>query len=280
MKKAPPYSERRSIIYVSHLPHGFYEKELRQYLGQFGAVTNLRLGRSKKTGGSKGYAFVEFKYPEVAKIVCDTMNNYLMFDKLVKCEMVPPEKMDRKIFLGKVNPAAPPAVKARREAKKEVNRLREEEAENKRLRKQLKKLEGLKAKLESAGITSALSISRPIPSTGKTPVMAVDEDEVDITLKTPPHVKKIKSRSNSAVNSAMGTPTSSMTPKSAKMSKAKELMMSKVLEKLGEKTPKSDKKRQPTEVGNRKDKTPMKQKETPKKVTGGSGKKKRKSLPA
>ena len=101
-KKAPPYSERRAVIYVSHLPHGFYEKELRQYLGQFGAVTNLRLGRSRKTGGSKGYAFVEFKYPEVAKIVCETMNNYLMFDKLVKCQLVPPEKMDRDGFLSGV----------------------------------------------------------------------------------------------------------------------------------------------------------------------------------
>ena len=34
-------SERRAVIYVSHLPHGFYEKELPQYLVQFGAVTNL-----------------------------------------------------------------------------------------------------------------------------------------------------------------------------------------------------------------------------------------------
>ena len=288
-KKAPPYSERRAVIYVSHLPHGFYEKELRQYLVQFGAVTNLRLGRSKKTGGSKGYAFVEFKYPEVAQIVCDTMNNYLMFDKLVKCQLVPPEKMDRKIFLGKVNPAAPPAMKARREAKKEVNRLREEEAENKRLRKQLKKLEGLKAKLEGAGITtSAMNFSRPMPSTGKTPVMEVDEDEVDITLKTPPHVKKIKSRSNSAASSAMGTPISSKagTPQVAKMSKAKELMMSKVLEKLSDKqagTPKSDKKKkqgQSVLEGNRhkgNTNTPNKQKDSPK-LTMGSGKKKRKSM--
>ena len=119
-KKAPPYSERRAVIYISHLPHGFYEKELRQYLLQFGAVTNLRLGRSRKTGGSKGYAFVEFKYPEVAQIVCDTMNNYLMFDKLVKCQLVPPEKMDRKIFLGKVNPSAPPALKASSEQPEQI----------------------------------------------------------------------------------------------------------------------------------------------------------------
>ena len=97
-KKPPPYSKRRAVIYISHLPDGFYEKELRQYLAQFGVVTNLRLGRSRRTGGSKGYAFVEFKYPTVAQIVCKTMNNYLMFDKLVKCQLVPPEKMDRDEF--------------------------------------------------------------------------------------------------------------------------------------------------------------------------------------
>ncbi len=41
---------------------------------------------SVQTGRSKGYAFVEFECDEVAKIVADTMNNYLMFNKLLKCE--------------------------------------------------------------------------------------------------------------------------------------------------------------------------------------------------
>ena len=57
-----PFPQGRAIVYLSHLPHGFYEKELRDFLGQFGAVTNLKLGRSRRTGGSKGFAFVEFRY--------------------------------------------------------------------------------------------------------------------------------------------------------------------------------------------------------------------------
>ena len=52
-------------------------------------MTNLRLGRSKKTGASRGYAFIEFRYADVAKIVAETMNNYLMFEKLLKCKLVP-----------------------------------------------------------------------------------------------------------------------------------------------------------------------------------------------
>lgn len=39
-----------------------------------------------QTGGSKGYAFIEFDCDEVAKIVAETMNNYLMGERLIKCE--------------------------------------------------------------------------------------------------------------------------------------------------------------------------------------------------
>ena len=41
-----------------------------------------------QTGRSRGYAFVEFECDEVAKIVAETMNNYVMFDKLLKCEFL------------------------------------------------------------------------------------------------------------------------------------------------------------------------------------------------
>jgi nucleolar protein 15 len=59
-------------------------------------VTNVRLGRSKKTGASRGYAFIEFRYADVAKIVAETMNNYLMFEKLLKCKVVPPGTLELK----------------------------------------------------------------------------------------------------------------------------------------------------------------------------------------
>lgn len=39
-----------------------------------------------QTANSKGYAFVEFEYDDVARIAAETMNNYLMFGKLLKCE--------------------------------------------------------------------------------------------------------------------------------------------------------------------------------------------------
>ncbi|XP_077392962.1 MKI67 FHA domain-interacting nucleolar phosphoprotein [Festucalex cinctus] len=86
------------VIYVGHLPRGLFEPQLRAYFEQFGAVLRLRLSRSKKTGGSKGYAFVEFDCDEVAKIVAETMNNYLMGERLIKCHVIPPEKLHEKLF--------------------------------------------------------------------------------------------------------------------------------------------------------------------------------------
>jgi RNA recognition motif-containing protein len=37
-----------------------------------------------QTGKSRGYGYIEFKLPEVAKIAAETMNNYLMCGRLLK----------------------------------------------------------------------------------------------------------------------------------------------------------------------------------------------------
>src|SRR4051812_45073350 len=57
-----------------------------QYFSQFGTVNRLRLSRNKKTGRSKHYAFIEFMSEEVAKIVAETMDNYLLYNHLLKCK--------------------------------------------------------------------------------------------------------------------------------------------------------------------------------------------------
>lgn len=82
------------IIYLGRIPHGFYEHEMRAYFSQFGAVTRLRLSRNKKTGHSKHYAFLEFADEDVAQIVADTMNNYLLFGHILKCKVVPRDNIE------------------------------------------------------------------------------------------------------------------------------------------------------------------------------------------
>lgn len=95
-------TSQRGVIYLGHIPHGFYEEEIRDYFKQFGKVTNLRVSRSRKSGRSKGFGFVEFANNEVAKIAAETMNNYLMFKKRVIAQYVPPERRHPRLFANRV----------------------------------------------------------------------------------------------------------------------------------------------------------------------------------
>lgn len=37
----------RGIVYLGHIPHGFYEEEMTDYFKQFGKITRVRVVRSK-----------------------------------------------------------------------------------------------------------------------------------------------------------------------------------------------------------------------------------------
>jgi RNA recognition motif-containing protein len=73
---------------------------MRQYFSQFGTINKLRLSRNRKTGHSKHFAFMEFESSHVAKIVAETMDNYLMFGHILKCKYVPPESLHPETFKG------------------------------------------------------------------------------------------------------------------------------------------------------------------------------------
>ncbi|KAK7077509.1 nucleolar protein [Halocaridina rubra] len=81
--------DRPGLICITNLPHGFYEHQLQGYFSQFGDVSRVRLVRSKRTGRSCGYAYIEFCHDEVAKIAAKAMNNYLTFGKIMKCISMP-----------------------------------------------------------------------------------------------------------------------------------------------------------------------------------------------
>lgn len=83
-----------------HIPHGFYEHEMRAYFSQFGTITRVRLSRNRKTGRSKHYAFIEFESAEVAKIVADTMDKYLLFGHILKCKFAAPETLHPEVWKG------------------------------------------------------------------------------------------------------------------------------------------------------------------------------------
>ncbi|KAG0125041.1 hypothetical protein HOY82DRAFT_493481 [Tuber indicum] len=136
------------IIYLGRIPHGFYEQEMRSYFSQFGEITRLRLSRNKRTGKSKHYAFIEFADVDVAKIVADTMNNYLLFGHILKCKIVPRDDIEvvERLFIGANKRFKPRPGAKLQKAELEKKRTREEwekkeKAENakrKRINKKLK----------------------------------------------------------------------------------------------------------------------------------------------
>ncbi|EHA99092.1 MKI67 FHA domain-interacting nucleolar phosphoprotein [Heterocephalus glaber] len=85
-------------------------EQIKEYFSQFGNITRFRLSRSKRTGNSRGYAFVEFASEDVAKIVAETMHNYLFGERLLVCRFMPPEKKkevsDKKEISTKKNKAS------------------------------------------------------------------------------------------------------------------------------------------------------------------------------
>lgn len=88
------------VVYLGHIPHGFYEKEMRGYFSQFGEVTRVRLSRSKKTARSRGFAFIEFADKEVATKAGESMDGYLMHGQALVAKLVPPEKVHPDTFKG------------------------------------------------------------------------------------------------------------------------------------------------------------------------------------
>lgn len=89
---------KRGVVYVGRIPKGFYEPQMKPFFGQFGKVTRLRISRNPRTGRMRHYGFVEFEFEEVAKIVAKAMNNYILFEHVLKCEFVPPEQVHPKLF--------------------------------------------------------------------------------------------------------------------------------------------------------------------------------------
>lgn len=89
-------TEETGILYIGRIPHGFYEEEMTSYFSQFGTILNLRLSRSKKTGRSRHFAFIEFADRGVAEIVARTMHNYLLAAHLLQVILLTPEEVAAK----------------------------------------------------------------------------------------------------------------------------------------------------------------------------------------
>eukprot|EP01132_Coremiostelium_polycephalum_P007798 gene7798-9598_t len=60
-KVDPAEKEKSKCIFVGNLPYHYQKEELTNLFGKFGPLANINIGTDRKTGRSKGYAFVEFE---------------------------------------------------------------------------------------------------------------------------------------------------------------------------------------------------------------------------
>ncbi|KAF9168046.1 MKI67 FHA domain-interacting nucleolar phosphoprotein [Actinomortierella ambigua] len=137
-------------VYLGRIPHGFYEEQMQAYFSQFGKVLRLRLSRNKKTGRSKHYAFIEFTSPDVAEIVADTMNNYLLFGHQLKCKALAKNQIHPSLFEGANRKFKP--VPWKKIAREKHNAEKTPEQVKQINRKLLQKESAKRAKLQELGI--------------------------------------------------------------------------------------------------------------------------------
>ncbi|KAI1766582.1 hypothetical protein GGR53DRAFT_485856 [Hypoxylon sp. FL1150] len=100
LKSANAEDGERGVVYIGRLPHGFYEHEMRSYFSQFGTIERLRMSRNKKTGASRHFAFIEFTSAAVAEVVVKTMDNYLLFGRVLKVKIVPQSQIHDDLWKG------------------------------------------------------------------------------------------------------------------------------------------------------------------------------------
>ena len=86
---SPNDKSKNAVLFLSRLPYGFDDEAARKFFSQFGEIKGVCFPRSKKTARSRGYMFVLFQDREVAEIAAGTMNDYMMFGKLLKATVLP-----------------------------------------------------------------------------------------------------------------------------------------------------------------------------------------------
>jgi nucleolar protein 15 len=159
-------TESRGVLFLGRLPHGFYEDQLKAYFSQFGNVTRLRISRNKKTGRSKHYGFIEFDSSTVAQIVAETMDNYLLMGHILRCKVIPKDKVHPELWVGANRKWR--VVPADRVARVEHNKPRTETERARAVKRLLNRQKDRKQKLEKAGIKYDFdAVSYKKPTTGK-----------------------------------------------------------------------------------------------------------------
>jgi nucleolar protein 15 len=151
-KKAMEANDKSSIIYLGHLPQGFYEPQLKKFFMQFGIVRKLKLFRSPETGGSRGFAFLQFESADTAQTVSDAMHGYFLHDRQLVSHVVPTSKHHDGMWKMR-KPTVEMLDEASKEEKKVTNEKKEDaESLKKKQDDKVKRLAEKQSKLNALGI--------------------------------------------------------------------------------------------------------------------------------
>lgn len=150
-KKGTELGEKSSVIYLGHIPYGFFETQLRKFFMQFGIVRKLKLFRSPKTGGSRGFAFIQFESPETAQVVSEAMHGYFLHDRQLVSHVIPVAKQHEGMWKMRK-----PTDEMEKEAEKEEENVKEQKEDAASIKKKkedlVKRLAEKQAKLNNLGI--------------------------------------------------------------------------------------------------------------------------------
>eukprot|EP00697_Spironema_sp_BW2_P018044 gnl/Spiro4/9906_TR5256_c0_g1_i1.p1 gnl/Spiro4/9906_TR5256_c0_g1~~gnl/Spiro4/9906_TR5256_c0_g1_i1.p1 ORF type:complete len:150 (-),score=0.57 gnl/Spiro4/9906_TR5256_c0_g1_i1:58-507(-) len=124
---------------------------MKEFFTQFGEVVTVWMGRSKRTGKIKGYGFIEFESPEVAQIVAETMNNYILEGRKLVCEVAKLDKLKpttMRLPRGHINTLK----ESRKNHMAEVQKPKSPAAVERATKKLVEKEKAREAKLKQLGI--------------------------------------------------------------------------------------------------------------------------------
>ncbi|KAL2430444.1 putative RNA-binding protein [Exophiala dermatitidis] len=195
--KAEGKDDGPGAVYVGRIPHGFYEKQMREYFSQFGDITRLRLSRNKRTGASKHFAFIEFASNEVAKIVAETMDNYLLFGHILKCKYAPPDSLHPDVWKGADKKYRKiPHEKLEREklaAPKTADKWQKKvEKEQRKREEKAKKLKAIGVDMPASTLTNPADVVKDKLITAEEPKKAIEGSKPDTAEKEAKESKKEK----------------------------------------------------------------------------------------
>lgn len=171
-----------SIVYLGHIPDGFYEPQMEKFFSQFGEVKRIKLFRSLKTNRSQGYAFIEFASPEVASVVADSMDGYFLMERKMVCHVVPAEKIHDKMFAKpKARKMAASSSDDEDDEEGEVEKTVDDNNFERVSRLHAKSMAQKQAKLREMGIDYEIPFAKPIDAR----VVAKEEEVPAAAPKTP-----------------------------------------------------------------------------------------------